>query len=381
MCSHSLGKALITLMLLDKCSYAKVMDMLKDISKDIVKDLNLFLKEKKKEAFFFSHTPFLYNNIVDFVSRKGKKIRPVLFVLSYLGYSKKLNIPYKKLIRSSLSMELLHDFMLIHDDVIDKSTIRRGKPSLHRLYNKNFAMKKNHPLGQNLSIITGDILFSLAIEALLAFDGISSRKEKALALFTQTAASTAIGEYLDVISDINSLEKVTEKEISLTYRLKTAKYTFASPIMIGALLAGAKNEEYKRIEKLGGLLGNAFQIQDDLLDIFSTSKKTGKPIFSDLAESKKTFLVWKTYKTLSPSNKIIFKKLFNNPKKSKSDFLNIKKLIEVSGAHHFCIKKTNTLFTRAEKICTTLEMKNKHKKELLGFISDLKNKSNLLDIE
>ena len=102
------------------------------------------------------------------------------------------------------------------------------------------------------------------------------------------------GEYIDVVSSITPIDKVSKQDIYMTYILKTAKYTFEYPMVIGARLAGVPKKELEKLSHLGILLGEAFQIQDDMLDIFFTSKEIGKSALSDLEEAKKTLLLWKS---------------------------------------------------------------------------------------
>ncbi|MFH1395088.1 MAG: polyprenyl synthetase family protein [Candidatus Omnitrophota bacterium] len=270
--------------------------MIKRLKNDIDTELKAFLKETEADFALKSSSRLLYSAITNFLVRDGKRIRPILFILSYLGYTKKRTILHKNLLRASLSFELLHDFLLIHDDIIDESDLRRGKPSMHNLLNRSLNISPKHKLGANLGIVTGDILFALATKALLSFNEKPLRKENALKMFTDITTYTGIGEFIDVLNNISNIDKISKKDINLTYSLKTSKYTFEGPLVIGGILSGAQKKEINNLSKLGCILGQAFQIQDDLLDIFGAVKKTGKPVFSDIAESKKTLLIWQTYK-------------------------------------------------------------------------------------
>ena len=360
------------------CSCVKVLGMLKKLKKDIDNSLKSFLWDISAELGLQAASGLLYGGIRDFLHRSGKRIRPILFLISYQGYTKKKGFSYEKLLRCSLSLELLHDFLLAHDDVIDKSALRRGKPALHRLFNMKLGVSGKDELGSNLGIVAGDIIFTMAIDALLSFSEDPSRKEQALKIFIRTAAATGIGEFIDVVNNVKKIEKITKKEVFLTYTLKTAKYTFEGPLLIGAVLAGADKEETQKLSRLGIILGQAFQIQDDLLDTFSSSEKIGKPVLSDLNESKKTLLVWKTYKTLAKKDKKLLKHLLEKRGKTYRDLLEFRKLIKRAGADRYCQKKAASLLLEADSICSGLRMRKKHKTALNQFIEDFRSKTETL---
>lgn len=352
--------------------------MLKDLKKDIDKGLRDFAAELKNKYSIHNISPALHNTIKDFILRDGKRIRPILYLTAYLGYTKKKNTNYSKLIRSAISLELLHDFLLIHDDVIDKSDLRRGKPTAHRMFNKYYKTGANSDLGPNLSIVAGDIIYALSIDAFLSINEDPKRKEKALLDFTKAAIYTGGGEYIDVVNSIRPIGKIAERDIYMTYIFKTAKYTFEYPMAIGARLAGTPSGEIKKLSRLGILLGEAFQIQDDMLDIFFTSKEMGKSSLSDLEESKKTLLLWKAYNSLPSSGKRSMENLLKKPKKARKDLLLLKELIIRSNAHKYCIDTVSSLLDKAVSSSRRLKMKPDNKKAIEEILSSLISKNNKL---
>ena len=211
----------------------------------------------------------LFRSSKEFVLRKGKRIRPLLFVLSYKGYTPRRSYGESRLFKSAASIELLHDYMLIHDDVIDNSDLRRGKPTLHKMFDRRVKTPDNKKIGTSLAIVAGDIVFALAIEAFLFVQENMDRKEKALKQLVETAAYTGAGEFIDIVFGHKAIDRLSEKDIFLNYTLKTAKYTFECPLLMGAILAGAKSRELKKLSRLGLLAGKAFQIYDDFLDLFA----------------------------------------------------------------------------------------------------------------
>ena len=334
--------------------------MIETYKKHIDQNLQTFLRKIKKEYKFHLVHPILFNSIKDFCSRKGKRIRPLLMILSYKGYAKK-RISSENLYTASSCLELLHNFMLIHDDIIDCSDLRRGKPTIHKILSKTIKANNKEKLGTDLAIVAGDIVYSLAINAFLSINEDPKRKEQALKYFIQTAALTAIGEFIDIVHGFEKVDRIKEKDVFLNYSLKTARYTFECPLIIGAILAGAPKKDIKNLARLGLLMGQAFQIQDDILGIFATEKNIGKSILSDIAEFKKTILVCHAYQTLSGQKKKIFVKCFEKPKKTYSDLVMIKKIFIESGSLDYSLKKIETLVKESKKIIIKLQLKSKYK--------------------
>jgi geranylgeranyl diphosphate synthase, type I len=339
-------------------------NMLSGLKKDIDLALVSYLEEADRRIGLKRTSPALYSGISEFTRRGGKRIRPILFVLSCMGYDDKKLYPYEKLLRSSLAFELLHAFLLVHDDVIDSSSLRRGKPTLHRVFNKKLRVAGTDPIGSSLAIVAGDVIFALAVEALMSINAPGDRKEMALLEFTKVMASTGMGEFIDVVNNITPIENVKKRDVLLTYILKTAKYTFESPLTIGAFLAGADKKEIGKISRLGIMLGQAFQLEDDMLDIFSTSKKTGKPILSDLDESKKTLLVWKAYERLKAPDRKTLSRILSKKRKSRADLVKVRDLIKKSGSHVYCRDLAMSLLRESRNIVSGLKMRSEYKKAL-----------------
>jgi geranylgeranyl diphosphate synthase type I len=198
------------------------------------------------------HTsPILFKALREFVLRPGKRVRPFLFMLAYTGFTPRRTFSRHRLARAAASIELLHDFMLIHDDVIDASDLRRGKPTLHRVFNRHVRPEDGARLGTELAIVAGDILYAVAIETLLEIDEAPARKVAALKELAAAAASTGVGEFIDVVSGHRAIDRIREKEILFTYTQKTARYTFSAPLVMGALLAGASGAQTKKLHDLG----------------------------------------------------------------------------------------------------------------------------------
>ena len=209
--------------------------MIETIKRNIDASLRSFLQDVAKSYRLRWVSPILFDSLKDFTLRPGKRIRPLLLILSYLGYKKKGSRLPRNLYNASTCIELLHNFMLIHDDIIDRSNLRRGKPTLHRLLGRIVKTEDREKLGYDLGIIAGDIVYALAIDAFLAINEAPKRKERALKYFIQTAAFTAMGEFIDTLHGVERINRVKEKDVFLNYTLKTARYTFDCPLVVGAI--------------------------------------------------------------------------------------------------------------------------------------------------
>ncbi len=310
-------------------------------------------------------SPLLFDACRDFVLRPGKRIRPLLFLLAYQGYTRKRRSNDPRLFSAASAIELLHDYMLIHDDVIDGAATRRGKPTLHRVFDKKVKTLCGTTIGESLAVVAGDTIFALAIESFLAVREDPRRKEEALRHLVATAAYTGTGEFIDIIFGHARLAAIREKDVYNTYIYKTAKYTFECPLLMGATLAGAAPAQLARLSRLGLTAGQAFQIYDDFLDTFGTQELIGKPVLTDLAESKKTLLVHAAWRRLKGADKRRFQVLFEKKKKTARDLEVFKRLLIESGSYAFCLRRMRELQREALDVYEDLAMK-KRERLLLG---------------
>lgn len=314
-------------------------------------------------------SPILLKSIKDFLSRKGKRLRPALFVIGYLAFTKK---PARNLYKAALSIEFLHDFMLIHDDIIDRSDLRRGLPSMHKMLASYLKGRRSLKFGgEDLAIVVGDVVYAMAIHAFLSIDEDPLRKEAALRKFTQAALYTGSGEFVELLLTLKDIDKITKEDVYKIYDLKTANYTFSSPLSIGALLAGAGNGQCEKLFRYGTYLGRAFQIKDDILDMFGEEKDTGKSPLTDLKESKKTLLLWHAYKVSSKKEKAAIKRTLARDNITKKDLMKIRGIVSSSGSVEYAKKEIARFIGEAKKISPQLSMRPQYKKVLDSYANEL----------
>jgi geranylgeranyl diphosphate synthase, type I len=311
----------------------------------------------------------LSSSIKEFILRKGKRVRPTLFCIGYLGFSKKL--PYG-LYRSAVSLELLHDFLLIHDDIIDKSQMRRGKLSMHAAFNRSLKTKRNLKVsGKDLAIITGDILYAMALDAFLAIKENLKQKEQALRKLILTTLHTESGEFIELLLTTKPIEKVSRQEIYKVYDYKTANYTFASPLAIGATLAKAKERQINKLFAYGMSLGRAFQIKDDIIGIFGESSTIGKSNLSDLAEAKKTILIWHAYKHASIKDKGNIRRIFKKNSVGKKELMLMRKILLKYKSLQYAKNQIHILKDKSEKLLDEIKIKPEYRNTLREFSEDI----------
>ncbi|MFH1459219.1 MAG: polyprenyl synthetase family protein [Candidatus Omnitrophota bacterium] len=338
---------------------------IKNLKKRVNQELFLFTQKKIYDYKISQTDPLLSAWISEFIMRDGKRVRPILFILSYLAFSKKA-VLNKNILKISLAFELLHDFLLIHDDIIDNSSTRRGKPTLHKVIQR--LLKQTAETGKNLGIIAGDIIYAMAIDAFLNSKSNHYYQQRGLHEFLTATALTGIGEYKDVTNGLTPIKKIKLKDIHLNYLLKTAEYTFKAPLVCGAIFAGAKKTQIEKISRYGKLLGEAFQIHDDLIGIFGQSKKIGKSVLSDIREAKKTLPLFLAYQTAIPLEKKFIENCLGNQNLKIADLEKIRKIIINTKAKSKTDKKIQQLLNSAQIILQSLNLNQKFKQLFSSFI-------------
>jgi geranylgeranyl diphosphate synthase type I len=342
--------------------------MLLKIKKRIDRELRGYLRWADRFYGLRRISPLLYESIREFACRDGKRLRPALFILSYLGYAKRAAYG---LFRSAISLELLHDFLLAHDDIIDKSPLRRGKPSLHCLLDKKTRATAGIKFsGADLAIVAADVMYAMSMRAFLAIQEKPPRKEAALKKFIDAALYTGSGEFIELVYGMKSIKQLSRAQIFRVYDLKTARYTFASPLCIGAALAGAGKTQERLLFQYGIWLGRAFQIKDDILGIFGREKQTGKSALTDLREGKKTILIWQAWRRSGKKQKREITALLRKKSTGGAQLLRIRAIVEESGALRQAKREVAKCLSAAKAILPQLRMNPLYKTALAEFAKE-----------
>lgn len=302
----------------------ELMEIYKPIRKELEEVENLISK-------ITENSPSLREELKTIFSAKGKRIRPALLLFISKHYGVKGEIP----IWLAVAVELLHTASLIHDDVVDNATLRRGKPSFHKFW------------GSDLTVLLGDYLYVKAVHLVL-----KSANPYIIRALSKSASKMVEGE-IEEIKKRGNLDLKIEEYFSILEK-KTASL-FAASAEIGGLLGNASEAELKALKNFGNNIGISFQLIDDLLDIISTEDELGKPTLSDLKEKKPTlpflYLLRKDKKNIKEKIRWIFE---------DGDFIRVKKeemvkLVLNNGAKDFTLRKAKHFTKKAIESLKILE--------------------------
>lgn len=212
----------------------------------------------------------LYDPIEYVLAAGGKRIRPSFVLMAYNLFHDDVD----RILPVATSLETYHNYTLLHDDLMDKADMRRGRPTVHKKWDDNTA------------ILSGDTMLVLAYEHLAKCD--TKYLKPALDLFTETALEVSEGQQFDM--EFETRNDVAEEEYIEMIRLKTS-VLLACALKMGAVVAGASDADANALYAFGEKVGLAFQLQDDLLDVYGDPKVFGKAIGGDITSNKKTFML------------------------------------------------------------------------------------------
>ena len=221
----------------------------------------------------------LYKPVSYVLSLGGKRIRPLLMLMAYNLYREDV----EHIFSQATSIEVYHNYTLLHDDLMDKADRRRGKPTVHKVWDENTA------------VLSGDAMLVLAYQ-FMAQCSMDYLKE-VMDLFSMTALEICEGQQMDM--NFETRKDVTETEYIEMIRLKTS-VLLACSLKMGAILAGASSEDANHLYDFGIYLGLAFQLKDDLLDVYGNPAVFGKNIGGDILCNKKTYLLIKAFEQANP---------------------------------------------------------------------------------
>lgn len=309
------------------------------------------ISDELKKLVFPEEPKKLYDPIRFILSDGGKRLRPALVLLACDLFGGN----YHKAIYPALGIEVFHNFTLLHDDLMDNSSIRRNRPTVHVKWDPNTAILS----GDAMSIIANDLICRVDDEKIRAV----SR------LFSKTAVEVCEGQMLDM--EYAQKDSVTISEYINMIRLKTSVLLAAS-LGIGSYIGGAPEKEADRMYYFGLNLGLAFQLQDDLLDSFGIQDLFGKKIGNDILTNKRTYLVIRAFEKAKGSDLLILSKYF-----SGFDFDPDEKIHQVISVFNSLDIKNDTqnqiteFHKKALKYLNEVNLSHERKKILLEFSEEL----------
>ena len=237
-----------------------------------------------------------------YVQRGGKRVRPqlCLWAFDHAGGARSADgEPPPAVLDVACAWEVFHAFLLVHDDLIDAADTRRATPSLHRQLQA--LDHDGEQFGRNLAIVAGDLLFGAALRLVAESDAPPAVRCELMQLFARIACTTGFGQAIDVLQAERPLSAVSEATLLREYHWKTAAYTFEGPLLSGAMLAGAGAEARARLACFARAVGQAYQMQNDLVDL-STPAHEG----CDLIQGKRTPTLLRARATLPAERRAAF---------------------------------------------------------------------------
>jgi len=278
----------------------------------------------------------------------GKRIRPYLCMLAYTAYGGE---DIQAILYAGMSLELLHVFALVHDDIIDQSETRRGYETLHVLLARQHEKQALHGdpkhAGESLAVLIGDLLFSYANEIVTHMSFPKDRVVSAQKLFYTIQQQLVLGEYEDV-QVTSQLRGVTEQHVLTLMSKKSGRYSIEQPLQFGMLLAG-QTEKFSQVafKQFSEPLGIAFQLHDDMLGTFGDERAMGKPTDSDIRQGKPTLMVVHSLMNASGATKDRLLSILGNQKAPAKDIGEARQILRSTKSDVYAKKKAAEYITQA----------------------------------
>lgn len=316
-------------------------------SKEILTKVNEFIEQLPYDR----QPQSLYEPVKYVLSIGGKRVRPVLMLLAYNLYKE----DPERILMPACALETYHNYTLLHDDLMDNADVRRGLPTVHRKWDANTA------------ILSGDSMLVLAYHRMLQCD--ADKQPEVMRLFTETALEIGEGQQYDM--EFENRDDVTEEEYIEMIRLKTS-VLLACAMKIGGILAGASAEDADNLYKFGEQVGLAFQLQDDLLDVYGDPKVFGKAVGGDITCNKKTYMLINAFQRANSEQRAELERWV-----SAKDFDRQEKVAAVTeiynqiGIRQICEEKINYYFEESKKYLAKINVADERKQILLQYTAEM----------
>jgi geranylgeranyl diphosphate synthase type I len=313
--------------------------------------------------------PYL-DSLDEFTLRGGKRFRALLLLG---GYRMAGGDSWAPVLPAAAALEHFQSWMLVHDDIIDHSEQRRGGATLHRIvegrHRQAGLLGRSEEYGVGVGITLGDLQEPFTVDGLLACRVPPSRKLRALSEYVRMTRETAYGQLLDIQNGATPIEQVREPDVLLVHRLKSAVYTVASPLRIGAILGGAGPGLLEVLDRFGLDVGVAFQLRDDVLGTGFGGGEAGKSA-NDLVEGKRTLLVLRAWERTDESGRDVLRSVVGHPEASAEAIERARDVIRSSGSLAYSERRIESLTRRAIRAVDTSRRLDRSDRELLRDIAE-----------
>ncbi|MBB6005399.1 polyprenyl synthetase family protein [Arcicella rosea] len=309
------------------------------------------LNEEFSQQTYGEHPEELYEPIRYLMSLGGKRMRPLMTLMATALFTD----DWQKAIKPATAVEVFHNFTLMHDDIMDKAPLRRGKPTVHAKWNDNTA------------ILSGDVMLVQAYELLMFVE--DSKFKKALKRFNRTAAEVCEGQQLDM--NFENRENVSEEEYLEMIKLKTS-VLLGYALELGGIIGGGSEKSCDLLYNIGLNIGLGFQLKDDLLDVYGDPEKFGKQVGGDIISNKKTFMLIEALEKADGETKVALNKWlslkeFDATEKVKA----VTAIYDTLGIREVATVKINTYFDKAFEALESLKVDEDRKLILRTFAETL----------
>ena len=293
----------------------------------------------------------LYEPIRYVLSLGGKRIRPVLMLLGYNLFKE----DPERIMMQALGLETYHNYTLLHDDLMDNADLRRGHETVHKRWNANTA------------ILSGDSMLVLAYQRIAQCD--DRHLPDVLGLFTETALEIGEGQEYDMAFETRN--DVREEEYIEMIRLKTS-VLLACALKMGALLADASKEDADNLYKCGEQMGLAFQLQDDLLDVYGDPAVFGKAIGGDITSNKKTYMLINAFNRANAEQRTELARWVDATTFDRQEKIAaVTRLYDEIGIRQLCEEKINFYFDEARKYLEKVSVADERKQHLRRYMNEM----------
>ncbi|HTD40603.1 MAG TPA: polyprenyl synthetase family protein [Mucilaginibacter sp.] len=319
-------------------------------------DLQAIISNEVKQLKFPAYPAELYEPIKYILSLGGKRMRPALLLMACDLFGGDVN----EAISPALAIEVFHNFTLMHDDIMDNAPLRRGKTTVHERWNNN------------VGILSGDVMLIEGYKLMMNVSGPLLRP--ILNIFNETAVGVCEGQQLDM--EFETRNNVSIDEYINMIRLKTA-VVLGGALKIGALIGGADETDANLLYAFGEQLGVAFQLQDDILDVFGNPEKFGKLVGGDIISNKKTYLLLKALELADLSQKSELNKwLSTSYANQKEKVKGVTELYDQLKVRRYAEQAMQTYADKAFVALNAISLPDAHKQYLRDFADGLMVREN-----
>ncbi|HEX4954091.1 MAG TPA: polyprenyl synthetase family protein [Thermoanaerobaculia bacterium] len=272
----------------------------------------------------------LVDAVESLVAAGGKRLRPILVLETFRALG---GAPPERALPAALATELLHAYLLIHDDIMDHAELRRGRPTAHvafeHLHEGQGLSGDRADFGRSMAILAGDLAASFAAELFAATPAPAPLARRLGSAYAAMTEEVIWGQFLELVAGRTA--QPSEADLLAVLRLKSGRYSVERPIELGALLAEAGEETLRDLAILGEALGEVFQLKDDLLGLFGDPERTGKAVGGDLLEGKFTFPLHHALTAAGPAERRLLAAVRGNPASTPDELARALDLIAQRG--------------------------------------------------